>query len=430
MGAAGSIAQQEGLKPVDASDVLTLVGATRELAHLREFIRAAYAVTAALQAAEVEATGGGAASDGLANDVLVQHGIVLVEEMKYGDAELYFRTVLELNPKHTVAFRQYHDLLFAHILRKDGIAAATPELRNAVSAYWRDRAEEDDASALSLVWHGYLLRRLEKDDGGAEACFRRAIAVDPGYSPAHYNLGRLTLKAHNDFVQAEECFREAVRLDPNDALSTNHLGHLCFELENFDEAERCYRRALAIDPRHSHAHNNLGLLLETVKNDLEGAEECYRAAMQIDPHDVVAHYNLGKLLHSVKLDFQVTTTLTDEERASKLARLDNDAESCFRKAIAIDPSDALAHNNLAFLLHNVRGSYAEAKKAYEAAIEIDPTDICFLFNLGHLLLHDMHMYSDAQATYVAILEIVPGNENARKLLDEAVSKAETAPQKA
>ena len=420
LGAAARLAEQEAAKPADASDVLDAESAMRELSHLREFIRAANVVQAAVaegSSAEDAAT--------LSDDALVQHAATLVEESKYGEAELFFRSVLEANPRHSVAFRQYHDLLFAHILRDKGIAAASPELRAAVATYWEQQAGGEVATALALVWHGYLLRRLSKDIDGAEACFRKAVAIDPTFAPAHYNLGRLTLKAHNDFVQAEECFRTAVELDPNDALSTNHLGHLCFELENFDEAERCYRRALEIDPTHSHAHNNLGLLLETVKNDLEGAEKHYRLAMQIDPHDVVAHYNLGKLLHSVKLDFQTTSMMDEGERAKRLKKLDNDAEMCFRKAIAIDPADALAHNNLAFLLHNVRGNYEEARVEYEAAIAIDPTDVCFLFNLGHLLLHDIHSYDDARTCYAQVLELQPGNDNARKLLDEAVSKTTT-----
>ena len=350
---------------------------------------------------------------------LVETATAWTKTFAFANAETLLRYVLHANPRHTVAFRHYHDLLFAHVLREKGIAVAPAELRVALQSYWRERATAPAATALDLVLHGYFLRRGEKDAAGAERCFRAAIVLDPSFAPAHYHLGRVVLKAHGNWALATECLREAIRLDPEDALSHNHLGHLYFEADSFDAAEACYRRALDIDPNHSHAHNNLGLLLETARNDVAGAEDHFRKALAIDSNDVVAHYNLGKLLHRATLDVKALAHLSNEERAARLATLDVEAEASFRSAIAIDPRDALAHNNLAFLLHNARADLEGARVEYQAAIDIDPSDTCFLFNLGHLLLHDLKLYSEAIATYEAILALEPRSISATKLLEQA-----------
>ena len=43
------------------------------------------------------------------------------------------------------------------------------------------------------------------------------------------------------------------------------------------------------------AHNNLGNLLEIVRKDYDGAERHYRKAIELDPSDAVARANLAAL---------------------------------------------------------------------------------------------------------------------------------------
>ena len=79
---------------------------------------------------------------------------------------------------------------------------------------------------------GVLLENHKADYGSAEQHYRRAIAIDPEYADAHYNLGVL-------------------------------LDHK----EDYDGAEQHYRRAIAIDPEYADAHCNLDILLEQRKAD-------------------------------------------------------------------------------------------------------------------------------------------------------------------
>jgi len=103
-----------------------------------------------------------------------------------------------------------------------------------------------------------------------------------------------------------------------------------------------------------------------VRKDHAGAEAAYRKAIELDPTNAVAHNNLGILLMDVRKDHA-------------------GAEAAFRKAIELDPTDAVAHNNLGNLLKNVRKDYAGAEAAYRKAIELDPTDAAAHWNLSTLL---------------------------------------------
>src|SRR5262249_19602766 len=67
-----------------------------------------------------------------------------------------------------------------------------------------------------------LALRGRGDMAGAEASFRRAIALGPDYAPSHYNLG-LALGDRGDKVGAEASFRRAVALKPDIAYTHNVL---------------------------------------------------------------------------------------------------------------------------------------------------------------------------------------------------------------
>ena len=126
---------------------------------------------------------------------------------------------------------------------------------------YRQAALQGSADAHFNV--GYLLDILRQDFDGAEAAYHVAIAANPGYATAHYNLGNLLLQK---------------------------------ERKDFDGAEAAYRAAIAADPGHAGAHNNLGILLKKERKDIDGAEAAYRAAIAADPGYANAHSNLGILL--------------------------------------------------------------------------------------------------------------------------------------
>jgi tetratricopeptide (TPR) repeat protein len=123
--------------------------------------------------------------------------------------------------------------------------------------------------------------------------WRQALAIQPDWADAHYNLGNL-LRNSKRFDEAEAAYRQALAIRPEWADAHANLGNLLKEVKRFDEAESAYRRALAFRPNHIN-HSNLGILLYEVKR-FDEAEAAYRQAMAIQPDYVEASWNLGLLL--------------------------------------------------------------------------------------------------------------------------------------
>jgi tetratricopeptide (TPR) repeat protein len=106
--------------------------------------------------------------------------------------------------------------------------------------------------------HYYLANALAAEGHAADAIegYRSTLALDPGYGPAHGNLGRLLQ-----------------------------------DQGNLGEALAEYRAALAIDGKNAHAHNNLGSL-RLQAGDAAGAVAEFQAALDIEPGYALARKNL------------------------------------------------------------------------------------------------------------------------------------------
>src|SRR6185369_6849198 len=85
------------------------------------------------------------------------------------------------------------------------------------------------------------------DEG--EACYRRALAIDPQHAPAWLYLGTL-LNERKDGAGAGAALKEAVRLLPDDAEAWAQLA-IWYEAESdLDGMAEPLRRGLLINPHH------------------------------------------------------------------------------------------------------------------------------------------------------------------------------------
>jgi tetratricopeptide (TPR) repeat protein len=112
-----------------------------------------------------------------------------------------------------------------------------------------------------------------------------------------------------------------------------------FALEDSDpEGSRAaYEACIDADPQHVEARINLGRLLH-LAGHLEQAERVYRAGHQIDP---LLAFNLGVLLEDLNRE--------------------PDAIAAYRNALALDPTLADAHYNLARLYERARNPKASLR---------------------------------------------------------------------
>ena len=92
------------------------------------------------------------------------------------------------------------------------------------------------------------------DSGGAEAHFRKAIALDPGYMEAHNNLAT-RLMVSKRFNEGLLELRIAEALDPASCPVHSNLAFAHLKMGNLKEAEREAKLAIALDPTAQNPRN-------------------------------------------------------------------------------------------------------------------------------------------------------------------------------
>lgn len=253
----------------------------------------------------------------------------------------------------------------------------------------------DDAEAHSnlgnaLCDHGRL--------GEAEACYRRALQIDPLSVNAHCNLG-ITLGDLGRLGEAEACLRRALQIKPDIAEAHISLGGILDSLGRLEEAEVCYRRALQIKPDVAVAHASLGNILQKLDR-LGEAEVCYRLALQIEPNAAEVHINMGDVLRG-------------------LGRLD-EAVTSYQQALRINPGNPVAHFNLGYVFR-LLSEFDKAKASYRRALEIKPDYVNAHCGLG-VILNRQSQLTEAEACFRSALQFQPDLPDAHKLLGSVLKK--------
>jgi Tfp pilus assembly protein PilF len=126
------------------------------------------------------------------------------------------------------------------------------------------------------------------DVDGAEAAYRRALALSPGVAGVYHNLGNLLLSQRRDAVQAAAAYEQCLRLDPGFAPARNNLGQAYESLGRWEAARAQYRLAVGDplawdspkDPELGGAWLNLGRL-ELRLGDRARAVVALRQALEL-----------------------------------------------------------------------------------------------------------------------------------------------------
>ncbi len=92
------------------------------------------------------------------------------------------------------------------------------------------------------------------DSDGAEAHFRKAIALDPGYMEAHNNLATRLMVAKR-FNEGLLELRIAEALDPASCPVHSNLAFAYLKMGNLKEAEKEAKLAIALDPTAQNPRN-------------------------------------------------------------------------------------------------------------------------------------------------------------------------------
>jgi len=191
------------------------------------------------------------------------------------------------------------------------------------------------------------------------------------------------------FPEAEDAYKEILKLKPRDARAAYGLGNVYSDQQRWEDAEAAYRNSVAWAPTDADAHIALSVVL--VQPRAEGdnakrfadAEMFARKAVQIDPKNAIGWDRLGVALQTRGI-------------------FNSETEHSYRRAIDLDPQFAVAYAHLARVL-NRAGKRSEAEPLYTKATELakDPATL----NLIAQSLQDEQLWPQSEPVLKRALEL-------------------------
>ena len=229
---------------------------------------------------------------------------------------------------------------------------------------------------------GYFREGLSHFDSGdyraALEAFEKAVAADPGMSPALFNMG-IIHKRQGSAEEAAKAFGRVVEIDPRNTSAYLELAGLHATAGRLKEAEDVLRRAVNVAPEGTadaaQAYYSLGTVLLWQKRYEEAEAYLRRAASPgWAPRE--------------RLDWRVIIrgpgpALINYTRAALFWWTDlyGKLEEYYQRAAASNPVESKAQFNLGWV-YVAQGRWDEAKDAYERAVAADSTSAEALCALG------------------------------------------------
>jgi serine/threonine-protein kinase len=210
----------------------------------------------------------------------------------------------------------------------------------------------------------------------ARESFEQALALDPGYAPAHAGL--------------------AVFYFGLGALSIRRMTEMA------PLAKSAAEKALAIDPTLSEAHSVLGLVTGAVEYDWKRAEGHFQAAMAAEPVPPLVR---------VRYALYFLTPL----------RRFKEAVEEYQRALETDPLSMMVHFGLAFAFY-CEGRYDEAIHHAASAVDLYPNYWLVHFGLG-LALAQKGSFEEAKASLETSLRLSPSFTLATGFLAAAYARS-------
>jgi tetratricopeptide (TPR) repeat protein len=321
---------------------------------------------------------------------LIYRGQIQIRDGRPNDAANTLQNALKNDPDNGIA--HYHlGIAFDQL---GDLARAEDEWRSAVRSR-PDLVEAQRALA------GVALRKA--DMSSLEQIATQIIGNQPG-SPDGYALRAVSFMNRKQFPQAEADARKAIEVAPQNSIGYIQMGNLRLTQKQYGEAEKAYQQGLdkepgstdalsgvmntyiadkqpdkavaaanaqiAKVPNNSGFYDLLGTALFQNKQDKDGAEAAFRKSADIDKSNSDALLKLGQVQVAKGSTDQAIATyqqsLKDNPREVSFYILIGElyeskqdwtnAKSAYQKALELKPDNALASNNLAYVLLQTGGN--------------------------------------------------------------------------
>lgn len=202
------------------------------------------------------------------------------------------------------------------------------------------------------------------------------------------------------FAESEQAYNGVLKIKPRDNRAAYGLGNIYSDQQRWEEAETAYRNAAMWGPSDVDALVALSVVLVQPRTGgsnakrLAEAESFSRRAIQLEPRNAVAWDRLGVALQSRGV-------------------YNNETESAYRRAVELDPQFAVAYAHLARVLNHM-GKTAEAESLYAKASELakDPPTL----NLIAESLQSEQQWQNSEPVLKRVLELDARNPTALFLM--------------
>jgi tetratricopeptide (TPR) repeat protein len=215
----------------------------------------------------------------------------------------------------------------------------------------------------------------------ALAAANRAVELDDQLAEAHSAVGSIKLWMEWDWAGAEAAFRRALALNSSYVTAHRYYGHLLSNLGRHAESAEQMRRAREVDPLSPIMHALSGRLLYQTRQ-YESALEFLKNALAIDPNLWVVHtfrggvYERLRMFDQARAEYQKAfelsggNTETIAFRGHILAQLGQraEAEEAIRFLSEVSKQKYVPPYNVAIIhagLHEVEAALSWLEKAYE-----------------------------------------------------------------
>ena len=187
------------------------------------------------------------------------------------------------------------------------------------------------------------------------------------------------------YGQISEDFKRAIALEPNNSDAHYYLGMTYVDLDQREKAKEILLKTLQFEKKYKGVYLELGLIAEW-EGDHDAAIRHFEKELEIDTESVRAYQRLGDLYSSYSadfgraketlekaLEFQPNHVSTLLNYASTLYYLDQlgAATEQFETVIQINPKDLTANYNLA-LMYEYTGKTQQAINRWKKFLELNP----------------------------------------------------------
>jgi tetratricopeptide (TPR) repeat protein len=172
-----------------------------------------------------------------------------------------------------------------------------------MAAKYFERATQLDPS-YALAWVGLSRARkwqavtglIPKEEGYrlAREANERALALNPNLAEAYVQMGRIREQVDFDWTGADASYRRAVALDPGNPEFVRLAAVSSAILGRPDEALQLQRRAVDLDPLDAHSWAGLGEI-EFRVGKLDEAEADLKKAQELRPDDFLSSMFLAEI---------------------------------------------------------------------------------------------------------------------------------------